>query len=91
LVHVRLEWFQELVGLVKRAKVYLASAPRTAEQLIAWVQKAIAPTLAVVMTVWKGDFQPLEDMIVEGRRRWKPRHKAIVENVSATQASAQTA
>jgi len=74
----RLEWFQAFVGLIERANVYLAQAVGTVKEKIAWIDRCVGPTLAVVMEAWKGDLGPLMDIIVDGRRRWKPRHKAVL-------------
>jgi len=74
----RLRWFAELVGLVKRANVYLAEAVGTIQEKIDWIRRTIAPTLAVCMTAWKGDLGELKDIIADGKTRWKPRHRAMV-------------
>jgi len=74
----RLPWFQLLVGLARKASAYLPKVPRTAEQVVEWLDRAIGPTLAVAMKFWKGDLAPLTDIIGRGERRWKPKHRAIL-------------
>jgi len=74
----RLPWFQRLVGLVGKASAYLPQEPRTAEQVVEWVDMAIGPSLAVAMAFWQGDIGPLTDIIRDGKQRWKPRHKVMV-------------
>ena len=74
----RLPWFQELVGLASKASAYLPKALRTAEQVVEWLDRSIGPMLAVSMSFWKGDIGPLAEIIERGKRRWKPRHKAMV-------------
>jgi len=74
----RLDWFKTFVGEIDRANVYLAKAVATVHEKIEWVRQTIAPTLAVLMSFWKGDTTPLTDIIADGKRRWKPRHLALL-------------
>jgi len=74
----RVAWFQLLVGLTRKASAYLPKVPRTVDQLVDWLDKAVGPTLAVAMSSWRGDFAPLGEIIRRGRDRWKPRHQAMV-------------
>jgi len=74
----RLVWFQLLIGLVRKASAYLPKEVRTAEQVVDWLDRSIGPSLAVGMAFWKGDTGRLFEMIERGKRRWKPRHKAMV-------------
>jgi len=77
----RLPWFQLLVGLARKASAYLPKVPRTAEQMVDWLDRAIGPTLAVAMKFWQGDLEPFSRMLRNGENRWKPRHKAMLANV----------
>jgi len=74
----RLPWFQLLVGLARKASAYLPKVPRTAEQVVEWLDNAIGPTLAIAMKFWKGDLAPLTDIIGRGEGRWKPKHRAML-------------
>lgn len=78
----RLPWFQELVGMIRKASAYLPKIARTAEEVVAWLDRAIGPMLAVGMAYWKGDMGQLSEIINRGKRRWKPRHKAMVPTVA---------
>jgi len=74
----RLAWFAELVALAGKASAYLPKAPRTVEQVVQWLSWAVGPTLAVAMRFWKGDLGELIDIIRDGERRWKPKHRAML-------------
>lgn len=74
----RLSWFQELVGLAMKGLVYAAKATRTVQELVAWVDKSIGPSLAVAMKFWKGDLGPLTDILQRGQQRWRPKHVAML-------------
>jgi len=78
----RLPWFEALVGLVRKASAYLPQAPRTVEEVVDWLDRAIGPSLAVAMTFWKGDLGPLSAIIRDGQLRWKPKHKAMLAMVA---------
>ena len=75
----RCSWFELLVGAVKRANVYAARDPGTIHDRIAWLKQQIAPTLALVTYFWGGDVSSdYAEMLKEGRRRWKPKHLALL-------------
>jgi len=74
----RLGWFQQLVGLINKASAYLPKVPRTAEEVVEWLDRSIGPMLAVSMAYWKGDIGQLYEIIERGKRRWRARHKAMV-------------
>jgi len=79
----RLSWFQELVGLARKASAYLPKAVKTAFDVVGWLDRSIGPSLAVAMKYWQGDLAPLSDLLGRGERRWKPRHKVMVAALSA--------
>jgi len=74
----RLAWFQELVGLVRKASAYLPKAVKTALDVIDWLDRSIGPSLAMAMKYWKGDLAPLSDLLERGERRFKPRHRVML-------------
>jgi len=74
----RLAWFQELVGLARKASAYLPKAAKTALDVIDWLDRSIGPSLAMAMKYWKGDLAPLNDLLARGERRFKPRHKVML-------------
>lgn len=80
----RLPWFEALVGLVRKASAYLPQVPRTVEQVVDWLDRAIGPSLAVAMRFWNGDLGPLSDIIRDGQLRWKPRHRAMLAVIPLT-------
>jgi len=74
----RVAWFQELVGLARKASAYLPKAVKTALDVIDWLDRSIGPSLAMAMKYWKGDLAPLNDLLERGERRFKPRHKVML-------------
>jgi len=77
----RLPWFELLVGLARKASAYLPQVSRTVEQVVDWLDRAIGPCLAVAMTFWQGDIEPLSRIIRDGQLRWRPKHRAMLAMV----------
>lgn len=74
----RLAWYERLIRGAEKASAYPVKAARTAFEVVDWVEHAIAPSLAVAMSVFKGDLGEFVGLIDRGRSRWKPRHVAMV-------------
>jgi len=77
----RLAWFQELVGLARKASAYLPKAVKTALDVVGWLDRSIGPSLAVAMKYWKGDLSQLSSVLERGERRFKPRHRVMVASL----------
>lgn len=75
----RLAWFERLVGLARKVAIYPAAVVRTVDHVAAWVDRQVAPSLAVLLTAWGGDIDRLVVMATVGRERWKPKHRAMLE------------
>jgi len=74
----RLAWFAALVAGAEKATVYAAKAVKTLVEVQDWFTRAMGPTLAVVMAGWGGDLGRLDDVLKDGKERWKPRHHAML-------------
>jgi len=74
----RLPWYERLIRGAEKASAYPVKAVRTAFEVVDWLDHAIAPSLAVAMSVFKGDLGEFVGLIDRGRSRWKPRHLAMV-------------
>jgi len=79
----RLPWFAALVAGAKKAEVYAAKAAKTLVEVQDWFKRALGPTLAVIMAGWGGDLGRLDDVLKDGKRRWKPRHHAMLVEAGA--------
>jgi len=77
----RLGWFQELVGLTRKASAYLPKAAKVAADVVDWIDRSIGPSLAVAMKYWKGDLSHLSGVLERGELRWKPRHRVMVASL----------
>lgn len=74
----RSEWFSGLVGDAAKARVYDPKPPRTVEEVKAWIDKQVAPSLAAVVAASGGDMDYMSHLVLIGRRRWKGKHRALL-------------
>lgn len=77
-----LPWWAEFVGRAAKARVSLPGRPiRTAPEIDAWVEHAVAPALAVIEHVYGSD--RVEEIVRKGRQRWTGRHR-VAARVGST-------
>ena len=78
----RLEWFEAIVGAAAKAKMRHARPARTLEEVEAWLKQQVAPTLATVVEGHGGDLGYVVDLLEDGRRRQKARHRALLASAA---------
>jgi phage replication initiation protein len=72
-----LPWWASFLGGVERATLTLArAAVRTVEDVRAWVEGQVAPSLAVVSEAC--GISEVFRILRAGRQRWRPRHRAVL-------------
>lgn len=74
----RCDWFAQLVHNLTRARVYPAETPKTLEQVKAWVEKQIGPSLRVIVTAAGGSMEDVHGWIDRAKDRMRPRHFALL-------------
>jgi hypothetical protein len=74
----RLDWYSRLVASALKAPSYPPTAPRTAEDVVAWLDNQVGTSLAVAYKYWGDDISPLYPIIDAGAKRFKPKHLAIL-------------
>lgn len=75
-----LPWWDEFVAGAAVARVTLAGvATRTVEQVRAWVEHQVGPSLAVVVAAL--GFGEVQRIARAGRGRWSSRHQAVLAGV----------
>ena len=78
----RSEWFSGLVGDAAKARVYDPKPPRTVEEVKAWIDKQVAPSLAAVVAASGGDMDYMSHLVLTGRSRWKGKHRALLASAA---------
>ena len=73
----RLGWFQALVQAAEKASAYPRREPRYIDDVESWVEKAVGPSLRLLMEYWQ-DENLTELRRIMDQARLKPKHRAIL-------------
>ena len=74
----RSEWFGDLVGNATKARVYAPRPPTTIAQIEEWIDRQVAPSLAVLVAASGGDIDRVNAVVERGRRRWRKKHRLLL-------------
>jgi phage replication initiation protein len=74
-------WWSAFIGSVEKAPLFGARVVRTVAQVREWVEKQVAPSLAVLFRADCGDLEPLLGVIGRGDARLRLRHQAMLAAV----------
>jgi len=74
----RSAWFAALVADAQKAAGYIKAVVRTLEQVAAWVERQVAPSLAVLHRAAADPSALISDLLERGRQRWRLRHWALL-------------
>ena len=72
------QWWEDLLAGVDKLQLTIKKEARTIEDMTAWVDKQIAPTIATIIKAQEGDMSWLRKIIVDGSTRLKQRHKDAI-------------
>jgi len=78
----RLRWepFEELMQGAEKAPVYFPVEPKTMEEFEDYFRKSQASSMAMILEHHGGDLGTIIDIAKDGRRRWRPKHLALIAN-----------
>ena len=81
-VEDRLRWgpYEELMEGAKRAEAYFPVVEKSIEETEEWFRVHQGPTLAMLLQYHGGDLSALAEYARDGRRRWRPKHLALIAN-----------
>jgi phage replication initiation protein len=71
------EWWSNFLGGVQKVRLCMATPQVTLERAVGWLRKQIAPTLAAVLEAYGGDLAVIHDLIDEGVRRQRSKHRFL--------------
>ncbi len=75
-------WWETFLDNCEKARLYVEQAVRTVEKAMAWVEKQVAPTLAMIVEA-RGGAGWLRGVLQEGKTRLKPVHQVLLAGVRA--------
>jgi hypothetical protein len=73
----RMEWFKGIVGDAEKATAYEARPVTSAEKADNWLHRQVAPTYAAIVTRHGGDLAYIEELLRDGKARWKTKHRLL--------------
>jgi phage replication initiation protein len=77
-------WWVAFLAGVEKLRLSVAPAVRSVEKSYAWCKRQVAPTLAMLLTAFGGDVGMLDELILDGQRRMRPWHRALLATQPAT-------
>jgi DNA relaxase NicK len=75
----RMEWFQSIVGDAEKAIWYKPRPVVSAQRVDSWLRRQVTPSLAAVVTRNGGDLGYIEELLNDGKARWKTKHRLLAE------------
>lgn len=72
------KFWDRFVAGAEALKLTTGQKRRTLGDLYAWIDRSVAPSLALLVKAAGGDFSVIENMIIEARKRLKPKHLAML-------------
>jgi phage replication initiation protein len=71
-------WWARFVGTLEKVRLSMAPAQRSLESVQGWLNKQVAPSLALVLAAAGGELTGLVEMAREGRSRWTATHRNML-------------
>lgn len=75
-----LDWWLLLTDGFKKGRLVVEKEARTLPKVKRWVSQSVAPMLAVIYEADPGGPAWLERQILAGKRRWKDKHRGLLQN-----------
>ena len=70
--------YQELMEGADKAEAYFPVEEKSIEEIEEWFVKQYGPTLAMLLQHHGGDLSAIAEYASDGRRRWRPKHIALI-------------
>lgn len=67
-------WWEKLLANVEKLQLTITKESKSIEQMTAWVDRQVAPTMAAILKAQDGDMDWLRKIIVEGSSRLTQKH-----------------
>ncbi len=72
------DWWLAFTSAAAVVRLTIAPAIRTLETTLAWVERQVAPSLALLVASAGGALDDLVRLVAIGRARWRPQHRAML-------------
>lgn len=74
-------WWEQLLYNLQTIKLSMQGEEPDIEKLESWINKQVAPSLAVIKEYYKGDMKKIEEIIINGVDRINPKYEKILESI----------
>jgi len=72
------KWWEQLLDNVEKLQLTSKREPKSIDDMAAWLDRQIAPTIAAILTAYEGDISWLHDIIKNGASRLSQRHRDAI-------------
>ncbi len=72
------EWWEAVLHGAAKARLVARVVKRTLEDIKRWLERQVAPSLALVLMEQGGALDWVHELVRNGRSRWRPRHLAML-------------
>lgn len=72
------KFWDEFIAGAEKLKLTMGQKKKTLDDVCAWINKTVSPSLALIVMASEGDLSVIEKMIIEGRKRLRPKHLAML-------------
>lgn len=72
------KFWDEFVQDAELLKLTLGQKKRSIDDVYKWINKSVAPSLALLVKASEGDMGIMQNLVIEGSRRLKPKHLAML-------------
>jgi len=74
------KWWDDFLGDVEKVKLTVKKAQKTLNEVVTWVEKQVAPSLALIKEKYGRAFTSfMQYVLFEGKERWNSNHLAILQ------------
>ena len=72
-------WWEELLSNVDRLQLTIKKEARTIDDMTAWIDQQISPTLSAILKAQEGDLGWLRNILAKGSKRLSQKHKDAIK------------
>ena len=77
-------WWQDILETSKSISLSMKPEEIDIDKLENWVNKQVAPSLAVIKEYYQGDMQKIEEIIINGTERINPKYQRLLDEVRSS-------
>ena len=72
------KFWERFISGAEKLKLTMGQKKKTLDDVYTWINKTVSPSLALIVMASEGGWSAIEKMIIEGRKRLRPKHMAML-------------